>query len=501
MSSARRSVRGTAVALGVMAVLTVAMIPLRSHLSVATDGLILIIPVVAGVVSGGFGAGVVSVIAGFLVYDFVFTPPYYTPWVGSAENWVAPGVYLVVMLLVARVVAGMAAARVETARQKDAIRKLFELSNLLVGDKPLAELLGLIVSTLRDAFELRTVAVLLPASGRLEIAASAGEPLDQPVLDLVVPAVGADGGLPSYRGNETVLSMALTANGRPIGYLVLCGTTIALHEREPFLTFANQTALAVERSQLREEALRAKLLEEVGRLAKSLVAAVSHDLRTPLASIKMSASTLSDPDLQLAPERRQELAQLIDHQADRLARLAANLLDMGRIQAGVLEPRRELVPLPDLITEAVRGVAATVDPDRIRITLPHDLPLVDIDRLLIGEAVFNLLENAARHAPAEAPIVVAARDRDDGTIELSVSDSGPGVPRPERSAVFGMYNRREADGGAGLGLAIAKAFVEAHGETIWVEDAPGGGARFCMTLSTPIHLEYGLMASGADTRN
>ena len=349
MSSARRSVRGTAVALGVMAVLTVAMIPFRSHLSAATDGLILIIPVVAGVVSGGFGAGVVSVIAGFLVYDFVFTPPYYTPWVGSAENWVAPGVYLVVMLLVARVVAGMAAARVETARQKDAIRKLFELSNLLVGDKPLAELLGLIVSTLRDAFELRTVAVLLPASGRLEIAASAGEPLDQPELDLVGPAVGTDGGLPSYRGNETVLSMALTANGRSIGYLVLCGTTIALHEREPFLTFANQTALAVERSQLREEALRAKLLEEVGRLAKSLVAAVSHDLRTPLASIKMSASTLSDPDLQLAPERRQELAQLIDHQADRLARLAANLLDMGRIQAGVLEPRRELVPLPDLI--------------------------------------------------------------------------------------------------------------------------------------------------------
>ena len=501
MSSARRSVRGTAVALGVMAVLTVAMIPLRSHLSVATDGLILIIPVVAGVVSGGFGAGVVSVIAGFLVYDFVFTPPYYTPWVGSAENWVAPGVYLVVMLLVARVVAGMAAARARDGaaegRDQEVVRAV----------EPAGR---------RQAARGAARAHRVDAPRRVRAPDGRGPPAgvgkarDRRIggrtarparARLGRPAVGADGGLPSYRGNETVLSMALTANGRPIGYLVLCGTTIALHEREPFLTFANQTALAVERSQLREEALRAKLLEEVGRLAKSLVAAVSHDLRTPLASIKMSASTLSDPDLQLAPERRQELAQLIDHQADRLARLAANLLDMGRIQAGVLEPRRELVPLPDLITEAVRGVAATVDPDRIRITLPHDLPLVDIDRLLIGEAVFNLLENAARHAPAEAPIVVAARDRDDGTIELSVSDSGPGVPRPERSAVFGMYNRREADGGAGLGLAIAKAFVEAHGETIWVEDAPGGGARFCMTLSTPIHLEYGLMASGADTRN
>ena len=232
MSSARRSVRGTAVALGVMAVLTVAMIPLRSHLSVATDGLILIIPVVAGVVSGGFGAGVVSVIAGFLVYDFVFTPPYYTPWVGSAENWVAPGVYLVVMLLVARVVAGMAAARVETARQKDRDQEVVRtLEPACRRQAARGAARAHRVDAPRHAFELRTVAVLLPASGRLEIAASAGEPLDQPELDLVAPAVGADGGLPSYRGNETVLSMALTANGRSIGYLVLCGTTIALHER------------------------------------------------------------------------------------------------------------------------------------------------------------------------------------------------------------------------------------------------------------------------------
>ncbi len=499
MNSARASVRGVTVALVVMAALTATMIPFRGHLSVATDGLILIIPVVAGVVTGGFGAGVVSVIAGFLVYDFVFTPPYYTPFVGRAENWVTPFVYLVVMLLVARLVSNVAAAKLETARQKDAIRKLFELSDLLVGDKPLAELLGLIVSTLRDAFELRTVAVLLPVAGKLDVAASAGEPLGQSVLDLTVPAVPTNEA--SRLEEETVLSMALTANGHLVGYLVLQGDAIALGDREPFLTFANQTALAVEQAQLREEALRAKLLEEVERLAKSLVAAVSHDLRSPLASIKMSASTLSDPDLHLGTERRRELAQLIDYQADRLARLAANLLDMGRIQAGVLEPRCELVPLPDLITEAIRGLAASVDPDRVEISLPADLPLVDIDKLLIGEALFNMLENAARHSPAESPIVVGARYRDDATIEVSVSDSGPGVPRSERAAVFGMYNRREADGGAGLGLAIAKVFVEAHDQMIWVEDAHGGGAKFCMTLSTPIHREFAMTANGADPRH
>jgi two-component system sensor histidine kinase KdpD len=446
-------------------------------------------------------AGVISVIAGFLVYDFVFTPPYYTPWVGAAENWIAPAVYLVVMLLVARVVAGMAAARLEAARQKEEIRKLFVLSNLLVGDKPLGELLGLIVSTLRDAFELQTVAVLLPVGGRLEIAASAGDALEQSGLQRYVPAVAFDRGESSYVENGTLLSIALAANSRPVGYLVLIGDTIALHDREPFLTFANQTALALERAQLREEALRAKLLEEVDRLAKSLVAAVSHDLRTPLASIKMSASTLSDPELQLAPERRLELALLIDQQADRLARLTANLLDMGRIQAGVLEPKRELVPLPDLVSEALRSLAPTVDPARVATALPPDLPLVDVDRLLIGEAIFNVLENAARHAPAHSSIQVAAEHHANGTITLSVSDSGPGVPRSERSAVFGMYNRRGEDGGAGLGLALARAFVEAHGQTIWVEDAPGGGARFCMTLATPIRLQRGLTASGADSRH
>ena len=317
----------------------------------------------------------------------------------------------------------------------------------------------------------------------------AGGPLAESDLHRLPQATLAGEAAPSTLAGETVLSMALVANRHPIGYLVLRGHTIDLHDREPFLTFANETALALERSQLREEALRAKLLEEVERLAKSLVAAVSHDLRSPLASIKMSASTLSDPDLDLAPERRQELAQLIDNQADRLARLAANLLDMGRIQAGVLEPRRELVPLPDLVCEAVRGLAATVDPGRVELKMADDLPLVDVDRLLVGEAVFNLLENAARHAPPDSPIVVAARDREDGTIEMSVSDRGPGVPPSERRAVFGMYNRRAADGGAGLGLGIAKAFVEAHGQSIWVEDAPGGGAKFCMTLSTPIRLE------------
>lgn len=492
MQSSRRTLSGITAAFGVMAVLTVAMMPFRSHLSIATDGLVLIVPVVVGVMVGGSVAGVVSVAAGSFVYIFVFIPPYYTPFVGPAQNWVPPGVYVIVMLLVARVVASMDGARRQAQRQKDEVNKLFELSQLLVAEKPLEELLGLIVSTLRTAFELRSVEVLFegPGNGQLEVASCAGVPLSEDELR----RFGTDGAEPASLvvagdlGTDAVLSIALTADGTSIGRLVLVGKALADHDREPFLAFANQTALALERARLREEALRAKLLEGVDRLAKTLVAAVSHDLRTPLASIKMSASTLCDPDVVLSGERRGELAHLIDSQADRLARLVANLLDMSRIQAGVLELRTELVPVIDLVTDATLALGRTIDIDRVQVQMEDDLPLAEADRLLTGEVIFNLIENAARHSPPGSPIIVAARLRTDGTIEVTVEDDGPGVPASERTSVFGMFNRRSSDAGAGLGLAIAKAFVEAHSQTIWASDAPRGGAKFSFTLSPPCTL-------------
>jgi len=299
----RRSVIGTVAALASMAALTGAMLPLRSHLSVATTALVLVVPVVVGVISGGFIAGVLSAIAGFLVYDFFFIPPYLTLWVGARENWVALGVYVVVMVPVARVVAGMNTARATEKRQSAEIRELFELSDLLVADKDLDELLSVIVTTLADVFGSRKVALLLPNNDHLEIVASAGEPLTDTDLRSVLPSAEGQVSAPAQsfeRGDLLVL--ALTAAARPIGLLVLSGEADSQHQREPLMTFANQIALAVERAQLREEALRARLIEEVERLAKTLVAAVSHDLRAPLASIKASSSTLSDAEIDISPK-------------------------------------------------------------------------------------------------------------------------------------------------------------------------------------------------------
>ncbi len=479
----KRTLIGTLAALASMAALTAAMLPLRVHLSVATTALVLVIPVVIGVVLGGFIAGVISVIFGFLVYDFFFIPPYLTLWVGRTENWAALGVYVAVMLPVARTVAVLDAARARERRQGTELRELFQLSGLLVEDKPLDEMLTAVVTSVAEAFGSQQVAVFLPRNGKLELAATAGAPLSPEQVRQVLPRPGELTRLraqPDVRGD--ILVHALTAAGRPVGLLVLSAESAAGPEREPLSLFANQIALAVERAQLREEALRSRLTEEVERLAKTLVAAVSHDLRTPLARIKASSSTLADSELELGAGARQSLAALIDKQADRLAELVQNLLDMSRIQAGVLQPRRTVSALPELVSAVIADLTPALRGHQVQLDVEDSLPPVDVDVTLISRVLTNLLENAVRHAPRGTPITIGARPTAGDTLVVFVSDQGPGVSPDRRDEVFGLLTRRDSDAGAGLGLSIAKTFIEAHGQRIWVDDAPGGGAKFSFTL-------------------
>jgi two-component system sensor histidine kinase KdpD len=483
----RRTLFGTAVALFAMAVLTAAMIPLRSHLSVATTALVLVVPVVIGVVAGGVTAGIISVGAGFLVYDFFFIPPLLTLWVGRPENWVALGVYVAVMLPVSQVVASMNSAKAEARRQGREIRELFELSHLLVEDKSLDLLLSSVVTTLAEVFSADQVALLLPEADKLVVVASAGAPLSDAQLRRVLPESGELATLDTRPfERDGLLVVALTAAGRPAGLLVLSGMAAARHEREPLMLFANQIALAVERVQLREQVLQARLAEEMAALAKTLVTAVSHDLRAPLTSIKASSSTLVDTEFNLDPDTTRRLATLIDVQVDRLAEMVRNLLDMSRIQAGVLRARCSVASLEDLVTAVVdelapRGYVLCME-------IPDDLPPIDVDVVLISRVLVNLLENAIRYSPKSAAITVHAALAKQHLIEVTVTDKGPGVSRQRRYEIFELFARRSDDAGAGLGLTIAKTFIEAHDQRIWVEDAPGGGAKFCFTLPIAANL-------------
>jgi two-component system sensor histidine kinase KdpD len=469
---------------GVVAVVALgaAMYPLRSHLSIATAAVVFVVPVVAGVVVGGFRAGVASVVAGFVIYDLVYIPPYYTFDVGKDQNWVALAVYVVVMLLVARVVADLDAARAEAQRRAVASQRLFDLSELLVADRSVEDLLQTIVQAVGSVFEVPGVSVLVPEGGRLTIAASAGEALSKDELHQLDPQSGMPvsvGTAPGGRGE--LRTVALSASGRPVGMLALRGIPASDDDRALLFTFANHAALALERAQLREQALRSELLEEVDRLRHALVGAVSHDLRTPLATVKVASSTLLDPAGHLSDADIHELHRLIDIETDRLTRLVNSILDMTRIDAGALEVRRAPASVFDLVNGVVADLGSALGDRPVDVVIPDSLPDVDVDPVLIGQVLANLLDNANRHSPANSLITVAGQVRSD-RVAVSVTDSGPGVPPPERMAVFDRFVRFDHGGRTGLGLTIAKTFVEAHGETIWVEDGPGGGARFVFTL-------------------
>jgi two-component system, OmpR family, sensor histidine kinase KdpD len=478
----RRHLVGSIVGIASVLVLGLAMLPLRSHISVSTAALVLVVPVVVGSAIGGIKAGVFSVVAGFLVYDYGYIPPYKTLDVGTPQNWAALAVYVIVMLIVASVVASLNSSRVEAQRGNDAAHHLSELSEHLVGDHPVDELLDTIVSAVHAVFAVPGVSLLVLEDGVLKVVATAGDPLTSDELTGLSPHSGQ----PISIGTDTASSgelrtIALSASGRAVGILALRGLPTSKSDRAVLTTFANDAALALERAQLREQALRSKLLEEVDRFRQSLMGAVSHDLRTPLATIKVASSTLSHRSASLSGEQEAELYNLIEVESDRLTRLVSNLLDITRIEAGVFTVHPAPSSVQELIREAVSAMEPTLSTHRVDSIVPTELPAVNVDPLLIGQVLINLLDNANRHSPPNGVITVEAR-REENQIVLSVADQGPGIAADQRQAVFERFAQLDNGGRAGLGLTIAKTFVEAHGEEIWYEDAPNHGARFVFSL-------------------
>ncbi|MGP8163678.1 MAG: ATP-binding protein [Acidimicrobiales bacterium] len=470
------------VVLAAIAAIGSLLLPFRGHVDRETIGLVLVVPVFVAVAAGGYLAGAVAVAASFLVYDVLFIPPYGSLAIGPGQNLVPLVVYTVVMLAVARILASLRRARSEARRREAETRRLFELSEALTADQPLPALLTAIVDSVHEAFGLTSVSLLLPEGDDFTVAAQAGEPMTNDELRVVFPAAG---GPRSLRGVMTqsghLFGIPLAAAGRPIGVLVLSGKEIPSGDLGCLRTFANQAALAVERARLREQTVQTELLRRVDGWRSALLGAVSHDLRTPLASVKAAVSDLRRDDLHLSKEDAGELLALIESQSDRLARLVTNLLDMTRIEFGELELRREPTTLDKLLADALSSFGALPWTDRVVASFPSDLPPVDVDRLLVCQILANLLENAERHAPEGTPISVGGHIVGN-VVEVSVEDCGPGVPEADRDRIFKMFNRVSGGGRAGIGLAIVQAFVEAHGQSVRLEIAPEGGGRVVFTL-------------------
>jgi two-component system, OmpR family, sensor histidine kinase KdpD len=248
-------------------------------------------------------------------------------------------------------------------------------------------------------------------------------------------------------------------------------------------TFANQTALAIERAQLADEAQQAEIRIETERLRNSLLSSVSHDLRTPLATITGAASTILENGSRLDAGTRQELLESVREEADRLNRLVQNLLEMTRLESGALQLRKEWHPLEEVIGAALSRLGKRLADRRVDTSVPPDLPLVPIDDVFIEQVLVNLLDNAIKYTPSASPIRIMATATDEA-VTVEVADHGPGLPRGGEDKVFEKFYRGLPTGGrgAGLGLAICQGIVKAHGGHIWAQNLPEGGVAFLFTL-------------------
>jgi K+-sensing histidine kinase KdpD len=490
----QRTVWGIVITLVGLGALLAVLLPVRAHLSIAIPALVFVLPALVGVVVGGILPGVVGALGGFFVYDLFFLPPYNTLAVRSPQNWTALAVYAVVVLVVSQVVAKLRSAREEAERRTEESERLYELSQALIGDLTLSELLTHIVASVQSVFVPRWTALVLPernagagppTTTTLHVAATAGQALTEGDVASVTSGGGEARslGLLEEAGPRRV-SVALVVSHRPVGMLVLQDVHLVERERSLLGTFANQAALAVDRAQLSEQALRTRLLEEIDRWRRALMGAASHDLRTPLASIKTAVSSLRQVDARLSAEDRAELLELIELQSDRLGRLVSNLLDLTRLEAGALELRPVTVDFRELVDEALALLGGILAPGRVTVDAPADLPSLHLDHVLMSQVLANVLENAERLSPGGSVIRVSARPAPGNAerVEISVTDDGPGIAGDDRERVFDMFSQNGGGGRAGLGLAIAKAFVEAHDGLIWIDPEVTRGARVVFTV-------------------
>lgn len=370
------------------------------------------------------------------------------------------------------------------------VRRLFGLTDLLLRDGPLETTLKATADAVMTVRGIRGAAILLPEGERLTRAVGAGEEFSPGELDDVASPVHrpVPVGLAAPAGEKVqVRVVALVAAGRPVGLLVIRGLPRTGIERESLMAFANHAAIAIERSLLRAEALRTEVLERTDRMRQALLATVAHDLCGPLATMKVATSGLYAAPLRdsAALEReadRDELCGLLESQIDHVSHLVNGLLDLSRCQAGVLAVDLAPHSISDLVQSAIALAGPTWEEGRVRTHIP-ELPLARADALLIRQVLVNLLDNANRYGPPGTPITVAAR-AERTRLEVSVADHGPGISAQQQAAVFDPFERQGEGGRAGLGLAIAKAFIDAHQHRIWVDDRVTAGARFVFSLST-----------------
>ena len=438
----------------------------------------------------GRGPAVLASIVSVAAFDFFFVPPRYTFAVSDVQYLLTFAVMLVVGLITGQLTAGVRfQARIASHREERA-RTLYEFARDLSGLLTARQVIEVSESFMAHAFRARVVVLVPDAGGRLD-ATTAGARMKNPA-DVATAQWAYDRAQSAGAGTDTLASneylfLPLKAPMGTRGVLAIrperSRDLLIPEQRRQYETFAALAAIALERVHYVDVARDALVKIESERLRNALLAALSHDLRTPLAALLgLGESLLLTRPALSGPQAR--VAESIGHQTRRLIALVNNLLDMARIQSGEVRLDRQWHVLEEIVGSARVSLEAALASHPVKVDLPADLPLVEMDAALMERVFANLLENAAKYTPPGTPIEIAARTAD-GRLEVSVTDEGPGIPPGQEEAIFEKFVRGEAESstpGVGLGLAISRAIVEAHGGTIRAQMGRARGARFTFTL-------------------
>jgi len=443
----RRQIAGALLAVAGLPLLTLLLWVLRAHLDLSNDLLIYLVAVVAVTVVGGFWPAVFAAVAASMLLNWFFTEPLHAFTIAEPKNLLALVLFVTVAVAVSSVVHLAARREADAARSAKETSSLLGLAQTVLGgaDTP-ADVLDHLTSSHGGHAEL-----LERVSGRWIKVASSGPPSDG--TNVIRFEVRPD------------LALEVSGQAQSATTSLLAGYTA-------------QAVAALDRARLRTQAAQAEALAEGNRMRDALLAAVSHDLRTPLASIKASVSSLRQTDVHWSPEDEADLLATIESNADRLDALVGNLLDMSRLRTGSIAPFLRATAVDEVAPLALRGLDGA---EALSIVVPDDLPLVMADPGLLERVLANLFSNALRYSPDGQPPELRAREEGDRVL-LEVTDRGPGVPDDLKDQLFEPFRRLDERSSVGLGLAVAKGFAEAMGGTITPLDTPGGGLTMRVSL-------------------
>ena len=469
----------------------------------------------------GRGPAMWASILSVAAFAFFFVPSYLTFAVADLGSLVTLSIMVCAALVISTLTIRLCQQAAAARQRERCTVALYAMSRELASMRSVDDLLQAVARHISAVFESRVALFLPQASGRLSPWQKGPEKERSAAVEraMFVPGAREEGiaqwvydhhhlaGLGTTTlASAEVLYLPLVAARGTVGVLgvlpaqprgVLPPGQGALLE-----TFASQTALALERALLAEEAQQAQLQVETERLRNALLSSVSHDLCTPLTAITGATSTLLEEERRLDAPTRHELLQTAHDEADRLNRLVSNLLAMTRLESGAIQVHKEWQPLEEVVGAALTHLDAALRNRPLTTHLPADLPLVPLDSVLIEQVLINVLDNALKYTPPGSPLALSAWTTD-GAVTIEVADQGPGLPPGEEQHVFDKFYRVQRPGtssGAGLGLTICRGIIAAHGGHIWAENRPGGGTalRFTLPLAgTPLAVGAALETASA----